>query len=454
MPERQTHFAIVGGGMLGMTLALRLAERKMRVTLIEAQPHLGGLADAWTVGDVQWDRHYHVTLLSDSRIRQILKELQLDQEMQWVTTKTGFFVDGQLHSLSSNWDFLKFPPLNLFDKARLAWTILHASRITNPKALESIPVADWLQKHSGKRTFERIWLPLLKAKLGEAYRETSATFIWATIARMYAARRTGLKREMFGYLPGGYARLHEAFTKRLTDLGVDIRLGQPVTSIESPVDAAGSHHLSFADGETLTADRVVCTTTGNVTSRLCPALQTDEQKRLQAIKYLGIICTSVLVSEPLTPYYVTNITDDWVPFTGLIEMSALVNRQEFGGRSLLYLPKYVDPTDPLWQKSDAEIESNFLAALTRMFPKFATNKVHAVRTSRVKEVFALPTSDFFQNVAPTETSVPGLFVVNSSQIVHGTLNVNETVNLAENAIETLCKPASSHAPATEVASHV
>jgi hypothetical protein len=44
----------------------------------------------------------------------------------------------------------------------------------------------------------RIWLPLLKSKLGDNYRITSASFIWATIARMYAARRSGLKREMFG----------------------------------------------------------------------------------------------------------------------------------------------------------------------------------------------------------------------------------------------------------------
>ena len=36
-----------------------------------------------------------------------------------------------------------------------------------------------------------------------------AAFIWATIARMYAARRSGLKEERFGYVPGGYARVLE-----------------------------------------------------------------------------------------------------------------------------------------------------------------------------------------------------------------------------------------------------
>lgn len=453
MPAQQTHFAIVGGGMLGMTLALRLAQRKHRVTLIEGQPQLGGLADAWNVGDITWDRHYHVTLLSDTKIRAILEELGLDEQMEWVTTKTGFFVDGVLHSLSSNWDFLKFPPLGLFDKARLAWTILYASRITDPKPLEFISVSDWLIRHSGKRTFERIWLPLLKAKLGEAYRETSATFIWATIARMYAARRTGLKREMFGYLPGGYAKLISAFQQRLTELGVEIRLGTPVRSIHTQGES--EQKIELASGENLVADRIVCTTTGNVTSRLCPGLSNTEHERLKAIRYLGILCTSVVLEEPISPYYVTNITDNDVPFTGIIEMSALVNHQEFGGKSLVYLPKYVSPEDPLWHKSDAEIEAEFLATLRRMYPTFATNRVIATRTSRVKEVFALPNTAFFENVAPIQTSVPGLFVVNSSQILHGTLNVNETVNLAEQSLNTLCQALPSANPiSTEVVAHV
>ena len=142
--------------------------------MLEAADHLGGLADAWQLGDVTWDRHYHVTLLSDLHLRGILKELGLDQSMRWVKTRTGFLVDGRLYSMSNSWEFLNFPPLRLSDKLRLGWTISHASRLTDWKSLEQIPVADWLVRHSGKRTFDQIWLPLLKAKLGDAWQRTSA----------------------------------------------------------------------------------------------------------------------------------------------------------------------------------------------------------------------------------------------------------------------------------------
>ena len=110
-------WGVVGGGILGATLALRLAQRGHRVTLFEAADHLGGLADAWQLGDVVWDRHYHVTLLSDSHLRGLLAELGLEAEIRWTETKTGFYTDGRLHSLSSTWEFLRFPPLGLVGQA-------------------------------------------------------------------------------------------------------------------------------------------------------------------------------------------------------------------------------------------------------------------------------------------------------------------------------------------------
>ena len=207
--------AVVGGGFLGMTLALRLAEQGRDVTLYEAAPFLGGLASPWQLGDVTWDRHYHVTLSSDSYLRSLLRELGLEQEICWAKTRTAFYADSQFHSMSNLVEFLRFPLLGAIDKIRLGATILHASRIKDAKALEKIRVEDWLRKWSGPCVTDKLWLPLLRAKLGENYRDTSAAFIWATVARMYAARRTGSKTELFGYVPGGYARIIERFAELL-----------------------------------------------------------------------------------------------------------------------------------------------------------------------------------------------------------------------------------------------
>ncbi|HEY0658038.1 MAG TPA: NAD(P)/FAD-dependent oxidoreductase [Pyrinomonadaceae bacterium] len=471
----KSKIAIVGSGFLGLTLALRLAETGAKVTVYESAPEIGGLAGAWQIGDVVWDKHYHVTLLSDSFTRKIVGELGLENEFEWVETKTGFYTDGKLVSMSNSLEFLKFPPLDLMSKFRLGATIFYASRVKDWKALEKISVEDWLVKLSGRRTFEKMWKPLLKAKLGEAYRETSAAFIWATIQRMYAARNSGLKKEMFGYVRGGYARVLKRFGEVLREKGVEIRLNSKIEKIEKldsgkleifnaaarrrgdlkaeiyPQINTDGHRFEYR-GETTTIseptaaasafsrdrrpktedhfDEVILTCPSSVAAKIVPQLTGAERAKLENIKYQGIVCASVLMKNSLSRFYVTNITDE-TPFTGIIEMSALVDKSEFGANALVYLPKYAAPDDELFDKSDAEIEETFLSELERMYSHFRREDVLAFKVSRVRQVFPIPTVSYSENLPGVKTSLENVFIVNSAQITNGTLNVNETVQLAE-----------------------
>src|SRR4051794_16354621 len=125
-----TRWGVVGGGVLGLMLAHRLAERGEDVTLIEGAPEIGGLAAAWQLGDITWDRHYHVTLLSDRRTQEFVRVAGLGDEFRWVETKTGYYgTDSRLRSVSNSVEFLKLPGLNPVDKARLGGTILYGSKI-------------------------------------------------------------------------------------------------------------------------------------------------------------------------------------------------------------------------------------------------------------------------------------------------------------------------------------
>ncbi|HEY0428747.1 MAG TPA: NAD(P)/FAD-dependent oxidoreductase [Pyrinomonadaceae bacterium] len=458
------NIAIVGSGFLGLTLALRLVEQGNQVTIYESASEIGGLASAWQIGDVTWDRHYHVTLLSDAFTRKIVEEIGLGDEFEWVETKTGFYTDGKLVSMSNALEFLRFPPLDLISKLRLGATIFYASRVKNWKALEKVSIEDWLTRLSGRRTFEKMWKPLLKAKLGEAYRETSAAFIWATIQRLYAARNSGLKREMFGYVRGGYARVLERFGEVLRAKGVEICLNTRVSKIEKSNDgkvkifttekieknkifareaalmtANGLHAKSYqknsvpavAESSSSEFDSTILTCPSSVAAKICPQLSASEKAKLENVKYQGIVCASVLSRKSLSNFYVTNITDE-TPFTGIIEMSALVDKAEFGGNALVYLPKYVAPDDELFEKTDAEIEEIFLSALEKMYPHFSRKDALAFKISRVRQVFPLPVLNYSENLPQMKTSLENVFVVNSAQITNGTLNVNETVQLAEN----------------------
>lgn len=433
------HWAVIGGGMLGMTLAHRLAQRQQRVTLCEAAPQLGGLASAWSLGDVVWDRHYHVTLMSDTHLRALLDEIGLGREMRWVETKTGFYSGNRLYSMSNALEFLTFPPLNLWERLRLGGTIFLASRIRNWRRLERIPVAQWLRRWSGRGAFEKIWLPLLRAKLGDAYRKTSAAFIWAHTQRMYKARHSGQKKEMFGYVPGGYARILDRLAEVLEHEGVELRCNAAVDQvIRSPEERVD---VRFLDGRQQQFDRVVFTTPAPIVARACPQLNDDERKRFEGVEYLGIVCSSLLLKKPLSPYYVTNITDSWVPLTAVIEMTTIVDPDELGGHSLIYLPKYMMSDDPGFAEPDETIRERCLATLEKMYPHFSRDDVLAFRISRARYVMALPTLRYSERLPPMQTSIPDVYAVNSAHILKGNLNVNETIQIAEEALRGVLAPA-------------
>ena len=163
------------------------------------------------------------------------------------------------------------------------------------------------------------------------------------------------------------------------------------------------------------------------------------------------MCASLLLRKPLAGFYVTNITDSFVPFTAVIEMSALVDRKHFGGHALVYLPKYVASDDTLFEQPDEVIKESFCAALSRMYPEFKRDDVLCFRVSRVRHVFPIPTLDYSDKLPSMETSIAGLHLVNSAHIVNGTLNVNETVQLAEQtAVRILSLPMRRASAANEV----
>ncbi len=429
MQNSKRRWAVIGGGMLGMTLAHRLAGDDNEVFLYEAGKDVGGLASAWKLDEIIWDKFYHVILLSDSHLIKILKEIGLENELNWVETKTGFYTNGKLYSMSNSLEFLKFPPLNLIDKFRLGFTIFYASKVKDWQRLEQIPVEKWLRKLSGKNTFEKIWLPLLRAKLGESYKKTSAAFIWATIQRMYAARRSGLKKEMFGYVSGGYAKILEIFKQVLIDESVKIKTDHPVKLIESLKN--GKVKIIFQNGEEEIFDEVVITAASPIAKKLCPQLSDEEKNKIDSVQYLGVICASVVLKKPISNFYVTNITDANVPFTGIIEMSALVDKKNFNGNSLIYLPKYLTPDDEWFEYSDTDIEQIFLDRILEMYPSIRVNDILSFKIARAKYVFALSTINYSKNLPPVHTSIKGVHIINSSHIVNGTLNVNETIQLAE-----------------------
>ena len=414
---------IIGGGLMGMALAHRLTVVGHQVTVLERDRQIGGLATHHDYGGFCWDRFYHVVLPTDRHLIAYVKKIGLGDQLEWRRTLTGFYVDDRMHSISSSLEFLRFPLLTLLSKLRLAWTIYYGSRIDDWRRLERISVTDWLTRVSGRQAYEKLWQPLLLAKLGRNYERVSAVFIWAYIKRLFSARDGSVGKEQLGHVRGGYQCIFERIQQLIERGGGRVYCGAEVAAVEP---SAGRGLSVRVGGELQQFDKVVCTSPVSVMRRLVHESLLHVEREGD-VEYLGVLCVVVVSKAPILPFYVVNIADERVPFTGIIGMSNVVAPKNTAGRYLTYLPKYLLSTDPALERDADAVRSEFLAGLQRMLPGFDAATIESVHVNRAQRVQPLQVLNYSQLVPRVETAHPDLFVLNTAQFVDATLNNNEVV---------------------------
>jgi len=445
--------AVVGGGVLGLTLAWRLAGLGHRVELLEASPWFGGLASACDYGEFRWDRYYHCLLPSDERLIGLVTELGLGGDLRWKRTRTGYFGGGRFHEMTGGADFLRFPLLSFLQKARLGAALAFATRFSDPQELYSVPASEWLSRLCGRRTFEIFWRPLLRAKFGAYHDRVAAVFLWATLQRLWKRPAAGQKSGTLGYVRGGYDAILRNLTLQLVARGAKLHHSVQIASIRLAPNggegaaASGARRCQIeftrpgAAAETRSYDQIFFTAPVGEARRLTdaalrPAVERFATDHPAASTYLGVVCTVLVLKRPLTPYYVLNLADDRLELTGVIEMTNLVDpAAETAGRSLIYLSRYVDSADPLFEQGDEAILASALGrGLKLLFPDLKDEEIVRRSVHRARFVQALP----IVQAAPQGSPIPPLEapfqMVNSALLRAATLNNNEIVDLVDDFV--------------------
>jgi protoporphyrinogen oxidase len=423
---------IVGAGMSGLALAERLGSAGHKVTVIEQASQPGGLATYHDHGSFVFDRFYHVILPTDRHLISFIGDIGLADRLSWRKTLTGFFVDRNVYSVSNAFEFLKFPPLSLWGKIRLAFTILYCSRVEDWQRLETITVEDWLIRLSGRATYEKLWKPLLLAKLGENYRRVSAVFIWTYIKRMFSARDTSASKEQMGYVRGGYKTVFDRLESRIRDAGGSINFDMTVRCVRA-TDRSGLEIETDRGIEQF--DKVIFTGPVSILQQVVDTSLVDVECSGENVEYLGVLCMALITKRPLTPFYVLNIADDRIPFTGVIGMSSVVETEDTNGLYLTYLPKYILSTDEELRRPEDELRSEFLQALRLIFPDLPDDQIVGSRIHRAFKVQPLQVLEYSKLIPRQETRHPDFFVLNTAQFVHNTLNNNEVVRAVDEFVE-------------------
>jgi protoporphyrinogen oxidase len=427
--QKRESFAVVGGGMMGLSVAHELSKRGAEVEIFEGAS-LGGLTEAVDFGPFVWDRFYHCITSSDRALLGLLDELGLGADVRWQVTGSGFQQTGQRHSLGTIGQFLRFSPLRFHQRIQLGLFLVLCSRIFRGERLEDRTAEDFLRRYCGQQAWEIVWRPLLRAKLGPAAGQISARFIWDSVIRLQSARRGVRKREMLGYVSGGYARILDAFIAHLGQSGVRFRVETAVERVERRPDARVE--VTTREGGD-SYDQVVITVANSLAARMLPP-DPYLKSRLAAVDYLGIAVAGFVLRRSISPFYILNISDPNIGVTGLIGTSNLVCDGHFDPYHFYHLPKYLTQDDPAWGRTSADWERYFRNQLRLLAPDLEPGEIVAVRVSTARYVQPLLDCGYRKRVPPIDLGPPGIWLVNSSQCYEGPIHVNMILRRARDAV--------------------
>lgn len=442
---------IIGGGIMGITLGYFLARQGVQVEIFEASPTLGGLAGPLMLEDgTAVDRFYHAILSSDSHLRELCAELGIDDRLRFRETRMGFFYQGNIYSMNNAVEFLRFPPLGWIDRLRLGLTVLYAQFVKDWQTLEGTSVENWLVRLGGRRTFDNIWRPMLRAKFDGSFANTPATYIWARLVRMKSTRGGASQKEEAGHLIGGYITLIEAMARRIEAAGGKIHLRCPVQEVT--VEEGRARGIRLKD-EVRAFSSVVVTMQAPIFRRLIPNAGQDYQNFLGKTEYLGIVCPLLVLDRPLTGFWTLNITDDRIPFTGIIETTSYIDPQYVGGHHLVYLPKYTAPGSHWQQMSDEEIRETWLKNLETMFPDFRRSWIRYFLVHRERYVEPLHGLNATHLIPDIKTPIDNLYLATTAQIYPALTN-GESVSrhageVAQRILQESVRSATSTVPGAE-----
>lgn len=418
---------IVGGGILGTTLAYRLARAGAQVTLLERGPALGGLAGAMDFAGHRVDRFYHCIVPSDTHMLDLIDEVGLGDEVRFSPVGVGFWIDGEMHPFNGIGDFLRFPPLSLRARLRLAWYVARCQLRSSYSGLEDRPLLDDLRRHCGREVVDRIWRPLLDSRFDANHAELPATYLWARTRRMRNARKQGATGETMGCLRGGHERLVETVGERARAAGADIRLGAPVEGLAT--DDAGAVTGVRVGGETEPFDLTISTLQPPALRHLLPARHAGLLDAYPQ-RHLGVVCLVLLMRESLLPYYSVNICDP-TPITTIVEAAHVVGTEHTGGARIVYVPKYCEPGSATFGLSDEQLYARFTEMVATIAPGFRHEDVVDWTVQRAPLVEPVHPRGADPRIAPVWPGVPGLALASATQIYPRLLSGESVIAMAE-----------------------
>ncbi len=425
--DGRRHVGVIGGGVAGLTTALRLAQGGHRVTLWERGKAFGGQAVAFPVAGGHLEHFYHHLFQSDRDIAGLAEELGVGDKLVWLPSNVGYFADGKIWPLNGAVDLLKLGFIPFPDRVRLGAVTFYLQKVKDWKKFERVTAHDWLRRALGQRAYDRTLGAQLRAKFGRYHDQVAMVWFWGKIWLRTTSRRSPLDQEKLGYFKGSFNTIIDAMVSGAREAGADLHLGEGPSELRQRSD--GSWDVLIEGGEAVHCDTVVSTVPSPIMARLVPALPGDYRAKLLGLTYEAAAVAVLEMDRKLTDIYWLNVADEAIPFTAVIEHTNFYGPEHYDGSHFLYLSKYLETDHPYFSMPADDLIAEYLPYLKRLNPDFDPSWVKRTWVFREKAAQPIVTLNYSEKLPDHRTPLANLYLANTSQIYPEDRGTNYSVRL-------------------------
>ncbi|MFI9326684.1 hydroxysqualene dehydroxylase HpnE [Kitasatospora sp. NPDC052868] len=421
---------VVGGGLAGITAALRLAEADHRVTLVEGRPRLGGLAFSFQRGELTVDNGQHVYLRCCTAYRGLIERLganrlvhlqdRLDVPVLGVSGPSGAPVRtlGRLRRaalpvpLHLAGSLARYPHLGPADRARVVRgaLALQGLDLADP-ALDAVSFGDWLRRNGqNERTLAAMWdlvgVATLNARADQVSLALAAMVFKTGLLSDPGASDIGMAAVPLGAIH------HDAALAELERAGVKVRLRARAAELKP---GAPQHAVRLEGGELLGADTVVLAGAQDAAAALLPPDAVDGQHRLTEFGTAPILNVHVVYDRKVLrrPFFAAlGSPVQWVfDRTGHSGLAGTdLGRSHPGAQYLALSQSAVESEIEL---PVAELRRRYLPELARLLPAAGGAEVLDFFVTRERTATFDPAPGSAALRPQARTKVPGLLLAGS-----------------------------------------
>ncbi|RPK39616.1 15-cis-phytoene desaturase [Streptomyces sp. ADI92-24] len=413
---RSSRAVVIGGGLAGITSALRLADAGLDVTLLEGRPRLGGLAFSFRRGELTVDNGQHVYLRCCTAYRWFLDRVDgarlapLQNRLDVPVLDVGRPSGPRLGRLRRNGlpvpfhlaaGLAGYPHLSLAERAGVGRAALALGRLDpDDPALDDIDFGSWLARHGqSPRTIEALWDLVGVATL-------NATAPNSSLALAAKVFKTGLLSDPgaadIGWASVPLGGIHDTLSRKALDsAGVRTELRTKAGALSRGDDG---RWVVDTGAERIEADTVVLAVPQHETHDLLPEGALDAPERLLEIGSSPILNVHVVYDRKVLrrPFFTAlGSPVQWV--FDRTEASGLTGPGQ-------YLAVSQSAADEEIDLPVAELRARYLPELERLLPAARSAGIRDFFVTRERTATFAPAPGVGRLRPGTRTAAPGLFL--------------------------------------------